>query len=106
MHRTRDALEILDRMIGDDPRIRRLIAVEEVNCQVGQIVYDARTSAALTQGQLANRIGTTQSVISRLEDADDQGHSLQMLRRVADALNLRLDVRFLPRANSRRTAAR
>jgi ribosome-binding protein aMBF1 (putative translation factor) len=86
--------------------MRRLIVVEEVNCQVGQLVYDARTSAALTQGQLARKIGTTQSVISRIEDADYYGHSLQMLRRVADALDLKLDVRFLPRVKSRRTAVR
>ena len=93
-------------MIGDDPELRRLIVVAEVNCQVGQLVYDARTSAALTQGQLAKKIGTTQSVVSRIEDADYHGHSLQMLRRVADALDLKLDVRFLPRVKSRRTALR
>jgi hypothetical protein len=37
-------------------------------------------------------IGTTQSVISRLEDADYRGHSLRMLARIAAALNQRLTV--------------
>jgi predicted transcriptional regulator len=46
----------------------------------------------LTQEQLAERIGTTQSVISRLEDCDYDGHSLSMLNRIAGALNKRLTV--------------
>jgi hypothetical protein len=41
-------------------------------------------------------VGTTQSVISRLEDADYEGHSLPMLQRIAAALHKRLDVRFEP----------
>ena len=106
MHRTRNALEILDRMAGNDPKMRRMIAEAEVNSRVGQLVYGARTSAELTQGQLARRIGTTQSVISRIEDANYQGHSLQLLRRVADALDLKLEVRFLPRMEARRRTTR
>jgi hypothetical protein len=42
-------------------------------------------------------IGTTESVISRLEDADYTGHSLSMLRRIADALGKRVEIRFVPR---------
>jgi hypothetical protein len=40
-------------------------------------------------------IGTTASVISRLEDADYEGHSLAMLRRIAAALNKRVEIRFV-----------
>jgi hypothetical protein len=39
---------------------------------------------------------TSASVISRLEGADYQGHSLAMLRRIAAALNQRVEIRFLP----------
>jgi hypothetical protein len=38
----------------------------------------------------------TFSVISRLEDADYDGHSLAMLRRIAAALKKRVEIRFLP----------
>jgi hypothetical protein len=38
-------------------------------------------------------------VISRLEDADYEGHSLPMLRKIAHALNKRIEMRFVP-ANS------
>lgn len=41
-------------------------------------------------------MGTTQSVISRLEDADYEGHSLAMLQRIAEALHVRLELRFVP----------
>ena len=41
------------------------------------------------------RVGTTASVICRLEDADYEGHSLAMLRRIAAALNKRVEIRFI-----------
>lgn len=104
MTRTRDALKILDHMIGDDPELRRMIAEAGVKFEVSQLVYDARAAARLTQGQLARKIGTTQSVISRLEDADYRGHSLTMLQRIAEALNLDLIVRLAPKPRSRKRA--
>ena len=45
-----------------------------------------RKKAGLSQRQLAELVGTTASVICLLEDADYQGHSLSMLRRIASAL--------------------
>ena len=93
---TSDALEILDAMIGDDAELRALIEEERVNAQVARGIHDLRTSRGLTQKQLAERVGTTQSVIARLEDADYEGHSLRMLRRVADALGARLSVHLVP----------
>lgn len=41
-----------------------------VNAAVAQLIYAARNQAGLSQAELAERIGTKQSVISRLEDAD------------------------------------
>jgi hypothetical protein len=35
-------------------------------------------------------------VICRLEDADYEGHSVSMLRRIATALNRRVEIRFVP----------
>ena len=55
----------------------------------------AKTSG-MTQQQLAAAIGTTQSVISQLENADYEGHSLAMLRRIADALHMKLRVELVP----------
>jgi ribosome-binding protein aMBF1 (putative translation factor) len=94
--KTKDATEILDRLTGDDPELREMIAEERLNSQVARLIYEARTAAGLTQKQLADLIGTQQSTVARLEDADYEGHSLSMLRRIAEALNQRLEVRFIP----------
>jgi ribosome-binding protein aMBF1 (putative translation factor) len=94
--KTRNALEILERLTGDDPELREMIAEETVNAQVARMIYDARTAAGLTQKQLADLVDTQQSTIARLEDADYEGHSLSMLRRIAEALGQKLEVRFVP----------
>ncbi|MCY7320620.1 MAG: helix-turn-helix transcriptional regulator, partial [Phormidesmis sp. CAN_BIN36] len=56
----------------------------------------ARTQAGLTQQQLADRIGTKQSVIARLEDAEYEGHSLSMLQKIAQALDQQLEIHLIP----------
>ena len=76
---------------------------ELVNAEVARQLYDLRTHAGLSQRELAKRVGTTASVICRLEDADYEGHSLGMLRRIAAALDKRVEIRFVP---VRRTGAR
>jgi predicted transcriptional regulator len=55
-----------------------------------------RTTAGLSQRELAQRVGTTASVICRLEDADYEGHTLAMVRRIATALNRRPELRAVP----------
>jgi transcriptional regulator with XRE-family HTH domain len=47
------------------------------------LVRELRENAGLTQTELAKKVGTTQSVIARLEDAEYTGHSLSMLERIA-----------------------
>ena len=96
--KTRDALQIIDHMIAGDEEIKKLVIEAGVNAHIAQLIYDARTAAGLTQAELAKLIGTQQPVISRLEDANYQGHSLTMLQRIAEALNQRLELRFIPSA--------
>ena len=95
-HKTTDAVEILNHMIGDDAALREMVAVERETVEVARKIYELRTAAGLTQTQLAKKVGTTQSVISQLEDADYDGHSMSMLRRIASALERRVEIRFLP----------
>jgi len=92
--KTKDAVEILRHDMGSDPAFRAQVEEEKLNARVAQLIYDARTSAGLTQHALAEMIGTTQSVIARLEDADYEGHSLTTLQRIAEALGKRLSVSF------------
>lgn len=93
--KTTNAIEILHRRyIGDDPERKASLQIERVNADVAQMIYDHRKQAGLTQKKLAELIGTTQSVISRLEDSDYDGHSLSMLSRIAEALNQPLSVQI------------
>jgi ribosome-binding protein aMBF1 (putative translation factor) len=68
---------------------------ELFNAELARKLYDLRTRAGLSQRDLAGRVGTTASVICRLEDADYKGHSLAMLKRIAAALGKRLELRFV-----------
>lgn len=47
------------------------------------LIREMREHAELTQAELAKKVGTSQSVIARLEDAEYTGHSLAMLERIA-----------------------
>lgn len=88
-----NAVSILHRRyIKDQPERKASIQQERINAQVAQLIYDLRTEAGLSQAQLAEMIGTTQSVISRLEDADYQGHSFSMLEKITRALNRRIRI--------------
>jgi len=84
-------------------RPERMAELEEAraSAEVARKVYELRTKAKLTQKELAARVGTTPSVISRLEDDDYEGHSLAMLRRIASALNKRVEIRFVPLKSKR-----
>jgi len=42
----------------------------------------------------SDRVGTKQSAIARLEDADYDGHSLSMLQKIAGALNQKVEIKF------------
>jgi ribosome-binding protein aMBF1 (putative translation factor) len=88
--KTTDAVEILKRRTTKDPELKELYEEEKINLQAALAIRRARETAGLTQGQLAEKIGTTQSVISRLEDAEYEGHTLKMLERIAEVLDQRV----------------
>ncbi len=95
---TSDAVQILHRRYYRG-KPERLAQLEEARAEddLARRIYELREQAGLTQARLAKLIGTSESVISRLEDSDYSGHSLTMLRRVAEAVNKRLEIRFVPR---------
>ena len=95
--KTKDAVTILQkRYIKGDKKRLESIEKERQSADIAEQIYNLRTQARLTQKQLAKLVGTTQSVISRLEDADYNGHSLAMLRKIGLALHQRVQVQFVP----------
>ena len=95
MAKSKDALKILERMTGRNAIVRQGIANSRINLEVAQMIYDARTKAGMSQRELADLVGSRQSAIARLEDADYRGHSLSMLQRIGSALGQRLELRFV-----------
>jgi ribosome-binding protein aMBF1 (putative translation factor) len=98
------AMDLIRELEGDDPAIQEMLREERINLEVAQMIYDARNAAGLTQSQLADRVGTSQSAIARLEDADYEGHSLSMLRRIGEALNQKIEIRFVPKDSESKAA--
>jgi DNA-binding XRE family transcriptional regulator len=95
---TTDALEIIHRRFYEG-RPDRIAELEKARAEdaIARKIYSLRTQAGLTQRELAKRVGTTASVICRLEDADYEGHSMSMLNRIAEALGKRVEIRFVSR---------
>ena len=76
---------------------RKALAETELEYQIARAIIAARIKNRLTQKQLAEKLKTRQSVVSRLENATSSP-SLSFLRRVAEALDVQLKVRFEPRS--------
>jgi len=83
-------------LTGKSQEMADLVEQEQANLDLAREIYELRIKAKLSQAELARKVDTTQSVISRLEDADYDGHSLAILRRIASALEKRVEIRFVP----------
>lgn len=89
MKHDRHSQTVQDRM-QRSPRYRRAFLRHVHQIDLAMLVREMREAAGLSQGKLAERAGTTQSVIARLEDAEYTGQSLRMLERIAAACGVKL----------------
>lgn len=90
---TTNAVEILrKRYIQGNAEREKSVEDEHLSAEIARMIFELRKESGLSQKHLAELVGTTQSVISRLEDSDYEGHSLPMLERIAKALNRRVAV--------------
>ncbi len=104
---TSDGVEILHRLCFEKkPEMIALLEEERANAEIAQKIYMLRKEAGLPQRALAKLAGTTSFAMCRLENADYNGHSLAMLRRIAAALNKSVEFKFvdLPDASKRKRA--
>lgn len=76
-----------------EPSTETRAAVNQ-DLDLGQLIYDMRTEAGLSQRELAERMETTQSVISRLEEGGGAKNRIDTLARVATALDRHLVLSF------------
>jgi transcriptional regulator with XRE-family HTH domain len=92
MKRGRDT-EIAGERARRSASYRKAFARAPDEVDLSLLVREMRVQAGLTQARLARKVGTTQSVIARLESAEYTGHSLSMLERVATACGVALKLR-------------
>jgi DNA-binding XRE family transcriptional regulator len=62
-----DAVDHLERLVGDDPELALLLAQERLRVRVTDGMQRARQLRGLTQAELAERMGISQGRVSRLE---------------------------------------
>jgi DNA-binding XRE family transcriptional regulator len=91
---TTDALEIMDARYGHLPGWKKGVQEERRKLAVGMLIRESREAQHLTQKELARRTSTSQSAISRIEDADYNSLKLETLYRIAEALDLPLAIRL------------
>ena len=100
-----DAVRILHRRYYDGKPARAAqLEAARAEDELARNIYELRQQAGLTQERLAKLIGTTASVISRLEDSEYEGRSLMMLKRIAAAVNKRVEIRFVSLEDKLQTA--
>lgn len=76
-----------------DPEFRKVYEESRLEYEIARAIIRARIEKGLTQKQLADKLNTRQSVISRVESANTTP-SLSLLKRLAQALNTTLQVQF------------
>mgnify|MGYP001561553885 CR=1 FL=1 len=76
-----------------NPEFKKLYDASRIEFEIAKAVIRARIEKGLTQKQLADKLHTRQSVISRVEGANTTP-SLSFLKRLAAALNTTLQVQF------------
>lgn len=69
--------------------------------QIGDIIKRKRLELGLVQKELENRSGVTQSMISKVEGGSAENVSIDVLRRLAKALNCNL-VDLLPETDKKK----
>ena len=85
----------VDQKLKTDSEFAQHYAREQIINNIAEMIVNARKKIHLTQSALAQKVGTTQSVISRIES----GHSafipsLETLLRIATALNMKLQLQM------------
>jgi ribosome-binding protein aMBF1 (putative translation factor) len=87
--------------LRNDRELADAYAEAHERASLGLRLARLRADRGLSQSQLAERLNTTQSVISRYESADYANYNLTTLRRLATALDADLSIDLRAKPNRR-----
>jgi len=96
MTKLKDFKKLKDQWLKD-AEVRKEYEALRVEFQLAEELIKARTKAKVTQAELARRIGTKSTAISRLESPNYGKASISMLKKVAQALGCELQIRLVPK---------
>ena len=87
-----------------DPHFRQGFEEEAQKLAIGEQLSRLRQEAGLTQAQVAERIGSTASAISRYENAEYDRYELRTIQKIVRACGGHLDITMAPGPNTHRAA--
>ena len=93
----------LDKKLADS-QFRQRFEAEAQKLAIGEQLSRLRQAAGLTQAQLATRIGSTASAISRYENAEYDRYELRTIQKIVRACGGHLDITMAPGPNTHRAA--
>ena len=98
---TTDAVEILHRKFYEgDPEKLKSLAECRANDEIARKIRTLRTKVGLTQAHLAKLVDTRHQRSAVLRTPTTKDTRVAMLRRIATALDRRVEIRFLPHPKS------
>ncbi|MEQ8821426.1 MAG: helix-turn-helix transcriptional regulator [Sumerlaeia bacterium] len=104
--KTPDALAILHaRYVRGNAEAEMELENARERLRLSNRLLELRQREGLTQKELAQRAGTTRSVIARLEQPGYEKHTVSSLHRVARALGYEVKIEFAPLPASKRKPA-
>lgn len=74
----------LDKKLAN-PKFRKAFRQEYEKLSIGEQLLRLRLEAGMTQAEVAKKVGTTASAISRYENAEYDRYELQTLRKIVEA---------------------
>lgn len=77
---------------------RKAYETLEEEYRLAREMLAARTRMGLTQEEVAGLMGTTKSAVSRLEASGKHAPSLSTLKKYAQAVGCRLEIKLVPKA--------
>jgi ribosome-binding protein aMBF1 (putative translation factor) len=83
------------KLLLKNPAFRKALEESAPELQIAKVVIEARMKKGLSQKQLANKLGTKQSVISRVENARTTP-SLTFIKRLAEVLGVSFQLQIRP----------
>lgn len=87
-----------DKLLSNE-KFRKDFEQEYENLVISEKIAELRHKANLTQEELAKRINTTKSAISRYESNKYEGYSVGLLHKIAMACNADLSIGFVIKSN-------